>query len=286
MTTSSASSDVAARQASRTKSSARSRTARSGLVNAPNLYGSSGNRTHTAPEVKFCARTASRKSSAEIASPVFVFRKCSGKFKKTEDIPRARPMRLMRLNTSGTFSSASGNKSIRDFMEFSRLANRTAAISRSFAAAADDFSTDLTHRDSETPRSLSTSSRDGRLGIAPSFVTVNAPAAAAKRMASDSDFPSLKPTAKAARNASPAAVASTSSAPGGRGAASTRVTSSADGPAMSTAPRAPRVHKTFVFNFPVTMRAAAMISSSVFNDGRAPFSSLAIPANSLSFGAT
>ena len=55
----------------------------------------------------------------------------------------------------------------------------------------------------------SRSSRVGREGCAPSFVTAAAPAAAAWRSAVLSSKPSASATAKAARNASPAAVSST-----------------------------------------------------------------------------
>mmetsp|Transcript_18408 Transcript_18408/g.52423 ORF Transcript_18408/g.52423 Transcript_18408/m.52423 type:complete len:311 (-) Transcript_18408:413-1345(-) len=55
----------------------------------------------------------------------------------------------------------------------------------------------------------SRSSREGREGCAPSFVTAAAPAAAAWRRAVLSSKPSARATAKAARNASPAAVSST-----------------------------------------------------------------------------
>ena len=67
--------------------------------------------------------------------------------------------------------------------------------------------------------------------------------AAAPEPAAEEEDEEEEEEAPLARGRAPARVLGTARG----GAASTRVTSSADGPAMNTAPRAPRVHKTFVF---------------------------------------
>ena len=188
-------------------------------------------------------------------------------------------MRFMRLKTSGTSGSASVNKSARDFMLFNLLANRSASIAASLDDEDDEIG-DVRHG-SETPRNSSTSLRNGRLGIAPNFVTAKAPAALANFMASRSLLFSAIATANAARNASPAAVASTSLAPAGSSIASTLVTSS---PLTSNDPRLPSVHRTATRDVPATILAALTTASSPeeTSSTRIP----AIPASSLSFGAT
>ena len=162
------------------------------------------------------------------------------------------------------------HRSGRSFMELSLEPNRSGHSSSRRAASVSHASVSAgAGRRRCSGRRFSASSRVGSDGTAPGTLTACAPAAAASAKPRESfttSTPSATATASAARNASPAAVPSTTSptlptSPPGTGSASCR-TSTPVAP-MTMAPRAPRVTNTRLAPRATSSRPAATASSSV-----------------------
>ena len=165
------------------------------------------------------------------------------------------------------------HRSGRSFMELSLEPNRSGHSSSRRAASVSSHAF-VAERAGDGRRRcsgmrFSASSRVGSDGTAPGTLTACAPAAAASAKPRESfttSTPSATATASAARNASPAAVPSTTSptlptSPPGTGSASCRAST----PVAPTtiAPRAPRVTNTRLAPWATSSRPAATASSSV-----------------------